>query len=182
MGRRAGNVAAAVPGGYMDRIRRLYEKYAASAYRRALFVLGPSYEDHAWDVVQESFIAIIRKMEHYEGKPIGLASILKVTTNTTINYIRREKRKLPITWLSAELVGDPNTSEGGAEREAAIREAFFRLSETERWLVTLRYLDGLSLEKIAEVVGFNRKKVAKMLARAVRKLCRAAGPPKNPAG
>ena len=95
MGRRACNVAAAVPGGYMDRIRRLYEKYAASAYRRALFVLGPAYEDHACDVVQESFLGIIRKRKNYEGKSIGLAFILKVTTNTAINYVRREKRRRP---------------------------------------------------------------------------------------
>ena len=63
-----------------------------------------------------------------------------------------------------------------------MREAFIRLGETERWLVTLRYFDGLALEKIAEVVGFNRKRVARTLERAVRKLRRAAGPPKKTDG
>ncbi len=151
-------LVAAVQRGDLAALGELYERHKALVYRTALAIVHD--EKMAEDIMQEVFLRLYR----YAGR-VNTALPLepwlyRVTVNTTYRWINRARRWLRTLhgiierWASEEAVAA--SSESVAEEHEVWRDlqrAIDALPPAHQAVVVLHYLEELSLEEIATVLG-----------------------------
>ncbi len=120
--------------------------------------------DEAMDVAQEAFVKAYRALDRFRGDSAFYTWIFRIAVNTAKNYIVSRGRRPPDADIEVE---DAEHYEGGGwlhevanpenelfkdELERAVYRALEKLPEDLRTAVTLREIDGLSYEEIAEVM------------------------------
>ncbi len=120
--------------------------------------------DEAMDVAQEAFIKAYRALDRFRGDSAFYTWIFRIAVNTAKNHIVSRGRRPPDADVEVE---DAEHFEGGGwlhevanpenelfkdELERAVYRALEKLPEDLRTAVTLREIDGLSYEEIAEVM------------------------------
>ncbi len=150
-----------VPGTGLD-VEALYRRYGPMVLRRCRQLLRD--EDEAFDVAQEVFLQLVRHRARLDDRyPSSLLN--RMATNLSLNRIRSRRR-------------DPCVSDD--ERLATIAAAtdfdspllldrlFGRHPESTRTMAVLHYLDGMTLEEVAEECGMSvagvRKRLSKLRA------------------
>jgi RNA polymerase sigma-70 factor (ECF subfamily) len=118
----------------------------------------------AQDVAQEAFIKAYRALPGFRGESAFFTWLYRIAINTAKNYVVALKRR-PIEYdldlqsperqdFSA-MLRDEDTPEGIAMQEelrATVERALVGLPEELRVAITLRELDGMSYEQIAEAM------------------------------
>lgn len=172
-------LALALQSGEEAAFDEIVTRFQGRVYAVAYRVLG-NRED-ALDVSQEVFIKVYRKIDTW--KPTGgfLPWILRMTTNHSIDSLRR-KRRYPEQALEEAFVP---TSEGASVEPASlktstdvrareiderVRRALPVLSASQREVFLLRHYEGLQLAEIAESMGCTVGSVKVHLFRALKKL------------
>jgi RNA polymerase sigma-70 factor (ECF subfamily) len=116
------------------------------------------------DVTQEAFIKAWRAIKGFRGDSAFYTWLYRIAINTAKNYLVSQGRRPPATDIEAEEA--EGTSMGVTLRENAtpeshlhadeiaitIERAVARLPEDLRTAITLREIDGLSYEEIADVM------------------------------
>lgn len=158
-------------------LQEFYDRYAPGMYRRALALL--EREADAWDAVQEAFIRIIQGGAAFRREARPMTWIYRVTTNVSLNMLR------------SRALRDVAPEEGGPEPEVdtlapvECRDFLLKLSRDldERGLTVaaLYYVDGLSQEEIAQVLGLSRKTIVREVKHIVT-LAQAIGEPRRTKG
>lgn len=116
------------------------------------------------DVTQETFIKAYRAINGFRGDSAFYTWLYRIAVNTAKNYLESLGRRPPGTDLEpegAELMeqGDPLRDVATPERHlltdeiaATVRRAIEALPADLRTAITLREIEGLSYEEIAEVM------------------------------
>ncbi len=109
------------------------------------------------DTASEVFLKVARSIHDFEGDEGSFRSWVFVIAHRTLIDERRQRSRRP------DQVAPPpdETSEGGNVEEEAVESlvtaevlaAFGRLTETQRDVLALRMVAGLSLEQTAQVLG-----------------------------
>jgi len=116
------------------------------------------------DVTQEAFIKAWRAIKGFRGDSAFYTWLYRIAINTAKNYLVSQGRRPPATDIEAEEA--EGTSMGVTLRENAtpeshlhadeiamtVERAVARLPEDLRTAITLREIDGLSYEEIADVM------------------------------
>lgn len=116
------------------------------------------------DVAQESFIKAYRAIGSFRGDSAFYTWLYRIAVNTAKNYLVAQDRRPPASDLEAN--DAENFESAGALKEISnpenlmlsdeLKRVVFRtiesLPEDLRMAITLRELDGLSYEEIAEVM------------------------------
>lgn len=157
-------------------VRRYQGRVYAVAYR-----LTGNRED-ALDVTQESLLKAYRKIDTWQPTGGFLPWLLRLTSNQSIDHIRRRKRRQHEP-LDEGFLGDTNdgdtlmpTRQTTAEEvqnneiDARVRGALHVLSPTQRTVFMLRHYEGLQLADIAQELGCTVGSVKVHLFRALKKL------------
>jgi RNA polymerase sigma-70 factor (ECF subfamily) len=120
--------------------------------------------DEARDVAQEAFIKAYRAIDRFRGDSAFYTWLYRIAINTAKNYLVASGRRPPRSDIDAQ---DAEQYEGAAglkeyatperlllkdEIQAAIAEAIDALPDDLRTAITLRELDGLSYEEIAQTM------------------------------
>src|SRR5690348_9778878 len=117
------------------------------------------------DVAQEAFIKAYRALRSFRGQSAFYTWLYRVAINTSKNYLVARKRRPPAQDIDAaepELYGhtqqmsDTDTPEALArsgEMREKVTDANQRLPADLRQAITLRELEGLSYEEIAEAMN-----------------------------
>lgn len=131
--------------------RRLYEKYGDKVFASAYRIVG---EHHAAaDLAQEIFVKIFHEMRSFKFESRFSTWLFRVTVNHAINKANEVRRHTRIhEKITREGKGDPGGTREGGPLDERIQQAIQALSPKLRAIVSLRYLDGLSYEEIAEVL------------------------------
>lgn len=115
------------------------------------------------DACQDVFV---RLLEHRERLSVRYPSSLlyRIATNVCLNRIR-DRRRRPTSEDDAALLTIASAETPGAREEAAVMldRLFGRHPVSSRTIALLHYLDGLTLEQVAEVVGLSVSGVRKRL-------------------
>ncbi len=140
-----------------DELQRLYGQLAPAIYRRARLLLGR--EADAWDVVQEVFEKMLAMGEGFRGESQPMTWAWRITTHLCLNQLRARKLREPKLHLvrSDEPTGDP----GGVEVRQLLRVWLSGLDEREQQIATLLFIDGLTQEDAADVLGLSRKTIGR---------------------
>ena len=117
----------------------------------------------AEDIVQDSFIKAFKALESFREDSSFYTWIYRITVNTSKNFLVSKKRKNEL--LNSDLSEEasyevepvetysPEDLLQATQLQKVITETFDQLGEDTRTALTLRELDGLSYEQIAEVVN-----------------------------
>lgn len=117
----------------------------------------------AEDVVQDSFIKAYKALESFREDSSFYTWIYRITVNTSKNFLVSKKRKSEL--LNSDLSEEasyeiepvetysPEDLLQATQLKKVITETIDQLGEDTRTALTLRELDGLSYEQIAEVVN-----------------------------
>ncbi|MCA6064671.1 RNA polymerase sigma factor RpoE [Thalassolituus marinus] len=118
----------------------------------------------AQDVTQEAFIKAYRALPSFRGDSQFYTWMYRIAVNTAKNYLVSKGRKTPVRDIDlddAEFFADEanmkdtETPDGLLQRDQlqkVVFDAIEALPEELRMAVTLRELEGLSYEEIAEVM------------------------------
>lgn len=124
---------------------------------------------HDWaeaqDIAQEAFVRAYRALGNFRGESAFYTWLYKITTNTAKNYLVSQGRRPPSDDVPVDdamhLEAAGKLKEGSTperelmrqEIERTVFEAVEQLPEELRTAITLREVDGLSYEEIAETMS-----------------------------
>ena len=142
---------------------------AGEFYRVAFYVLEDEAE--AEDAVQELFLKLWSGRDALDGirNPKGYG--IRVLRNLCLDRIRRSRKmETPAVLPEPEWPGRQDEAVDEKERLAKVLDAIKSLPDRQREVLTLRTLDGLSYEEIAERTGMNQLTLRVVLSQARRKI------------
>jgi RNA polymerase sigma-70 factor (ECF subfamily) len=177
-----GRLLEACQQGDREALRALFEAYKDRVFSLALRFTGE--EAAAKDVVQEVFLKLFSRIGQFRREAHFGTWLFRLVANACIDERRRRRRFLPLTAASvAQPVAALGPQERGLERQqerAAVHRAVSQLSPKLRLPILLRYLEDLSYEEIAAVLGCTKGTVASRLNRGHRELARRLRSPRGP--
>ena len=163
--------------GDMSAFEELIIQYEKKVYNVALRVL--KNPDDAMDISQEVFIKIYKNLDKFDGKASFSTWLYRITTNTCIDELRKRKGK-----ETYSIDNDIENEEGSYKREFVdnsptpeeqtiikesgneIIKAMENLSDEHRTIITLRDIEGLSYNEIADITGVSIGTVKSRISRA----------------
>jgi len=147
----------------------LVKRYQAMAYGCAYALLG-NFDD-AEELCQEAFIQAYTSLGNLKEAKKFPSWLRSITRNVCISFIR-QKRKLRSFEEAVRKRESPTPAEQCQRRELSsqLMEAVNTLSERNRLLVTLFYLDGLSYKEIGDFLEVPPNTVKVTLRRARQQL------------
>lgn len=150
--------------GEKEAFRYLVERYQAQAVGHSLAILG-NRED-ALDATQEAFVDAFQALKRFDLSRRFYPWFYVLLRNCCYKLItkRREAESIEETEIIAPREGLSN------EERIALEKALLSLSREDREIVTLKYLDGLSYDEIAEHLEIPRGTVMSRLFYARKQL------------
>jgi RNA polymerase sigma-70 factor (ECF subfamily) len=134
----------------------LFERYGAMVHRRCRDILGK--EEAALDATQDVFLRVIERGHLFRGDAAPSTWLYAMATLQCLQRLR--DRAAHSAKLDA-LASATRTALGVAVEDRLALSAFLeRQPEEVRLIVYLRYVDEMTLEEVAAVVGYSRKTVA----------------------
>lgn len=150
----------ATSSGHPD-VGALFRQHGPMVYRRALRLLGRREE--AEEATQEVFIRVMRSMDEFEGRSSITTWLYQVTTNYCLNYLRDHSRRRQ---LFAENVA---VGEGGSQASQSdllhLRRLLSEADEQQARAAVYVYIDGMSHEEAAELLGVSKRTVGNFIER-----------------
>lgn len=138
---------------YQRRLQRLISRFVRDAAE-------------AEDVTQETFIKAYRALPAFRGDSAFYTWLYRIGINTAKNYLVALKRRAPTSTLfdseesesfeGADLLQDTNTPENelmSKQVAAVVNATLMKLPDDLRTALTLREIEGLSYEEIAEIMS-----------------------------
>ncbi|HSK74810.1 MAG TPA: RNA polymerase sigma factor [Pyrinomonadaceae bacterium] len=150
--------------GEKDAFRFLVERYQKQAVGHAVAILG-NRED-ALDAVQEAFIDAFQSLQRFDRTRRFYPWFYVLLRNRCYKMTarKRETESIGETEILAAQAGLPN------EERFALEKALLSLPQEDREIITLKYLDGLSYEELAEHLQIPRGTVMSRLFYARKQL------------
>jgi RNA polymerase sigma-70 factor, ECF subfamily len=134
-----------------DAFRALYEKYGEKVFASAYRIVGEYHA--AADLVQEVFVKIHGELRNFKFESKFSTWLFRVTVNHAINRSSEGVRHARIhEKIGRDGRGDPGGTKEGRPVDDEIHRALQQLSPKLRTVISLRYLEGLSYEEIAEIL------------------------------
>lgn len=143
--------------------RELFERHGPAVYRRARQLLGSHHE--AEEALQEVFLRVISRVDLFEHRSSITTWLYQITTNLCLNRLRDGRRRDEL--LREHGVGSTPAGQapGDPSDLALVRQLLGRVGEAEATAAVHVYLDGMTHEEAAEVMGVSRRTVGNLLER-----------------
>ncbi len=160
--------------GNPDAFRSIVERYDGLVYRLAKSYLGNREE--AEEASQEIFLRIFRFLHSYRLEKAFLPWLYTVSTNhLRTRYVRMRRREERIVSANgdmpeAEGTDTPAVIVEKSEAKEALRQAMGSLPSGIQDVITLYYMEGMSVSQISSILGIGTENVKSRLHRGRRKL------------
>jgi RNA polymerase sigma-70 factor (ECF subfamily) len=147
--------------------KRAFELLVSKYQRKLMRLVLRLVHDHAEaeDVVQEAFIKAYRALPNFRGDSAFYTWLYRIGINTAKNHLVSQGRRAPTstdadvdeaeTFIDADGLRDINTPESllaSKQIAATVNSAMMTLPEELRHAITLREIEGLSYDEIAELM------------------------------
>ena len=148
--------------------KHAFELLVAKYQRKLARLIGRLVRDPAEveDVAQEAFIKAYRALPQFRGESAFYTWLYRIGVNSAKNFLMTQGRRAPTstekdaeeaeTFEEAEQLRDNNTPESVLmSRQVAetVNAAMARLPEELRTAITLREIEGMSYDEIADVMN-----------------------------
>lgn len=147
--------------------KRAFDLLVLKYQHKVLSIIGRFVRDshEAQDVAQEAFIKAFRALKNFRGDSAFYTWLYRIAVNTAKNHLVSRGRRPPTTDVDADeaeyysgsdSLKDVDTPENNLfrdELQALVHKAITELPEDLRTAVTLREMEGLSYEDIADIMA-----------------------------
>lgn len=148
--------------GDQDAFGEIVEIYKNSVYQLCFRMLGNRHE--AEDMAQEAFIRAFVNIKSFNQSLKFSTWLFRIATNLCIDRIRKKK---PDHYLDAEVAGIegltmysqipsdtplPEKELESLELKEAVQKEILKLPDKYRSAIVLKYIEGLSLNEISEIL------------------------------
>jgi len=157
-------------------ISELVNKYSERIYNLALRILR-NHED-AEDILQETFLTVIEKLNQFDGRSQFFTWIYRIATNASLMKLRKKKvvfqkmddsdnfqdsveSRVFVDWSQ-----DASLNVYDKEVKKKIDAAVNTLSDIYRSVFVLRDIEGLSIKETSEILSITQENVKIRLRRA----------------
>ena len=140
-----------------------YARSSRALWSYVYRVTGSSSD--ADDIVQDAFLRLLRADLATAEEEQWRRYLYRVASNLIVDRWRRRKRE-----DGEAMTMEPSTSTRRFQDDADIARIFSELSERDRALLWLAYVEGESHEEMASSLGVGRRSIKVMLFRARRRL------------
>ena len=166
-------VIAACQLGDRDALRTLFEIYKDRVYSIAMYSLGGT-EAMAADVTQQVFVKLMTRINQFRGQSEFTTWLYRLVVNTCRDEQRKTRRFVPLADVSIPAISgqSPRVDYTRKELSERVQAAVSQLKPKLRWPILLRYVEDLSYEEIASVLGCSKGTVASRLNRGHKALAR----------
>jgi RNA polymerase sigma-70 factor (ECF subfamily) len=175
---------ARLKAGETEAFDLLFQKYGPPLLNFINRIVGD--RDRAEDLLQETFLRVLRHLAHYRPEARFSTWIYRIATNLCYNELRTRRRHRLVSIdggggaaIESTLSGsgrksdDPHASVVLDEEVRQVEEAIRSLPENERIVLVLRFYDEHSYAEIAEILACPVGTVKSRLHAAVRRLRQA---------
>ena len=140
----------------------LFRRHREAAYRIAYRLLGNA--EDALDVVQESFIHVLRGIGSFRGQSSFRTWLFRIVTHAALDWRRcravrsaasLDAESSPEPAATGERRRSPTDEAAAADLKEAIDKALMNVSEKNRGALVLYALEGMSYKEVAEVLGIS---------------------------
>jgi RNA polymerase sigma-70 factor, ECF subfamily len=179
-----GQVIEACQQGDRDAFQSLFEAYKDKVFSIAVYSSGGD-RALAEDVTQQIFLKLFTAIRQFRGDSEFTTWLYRLVVNACLDERRRRRRLLP--WDSTVAMSNPSEKKPQERQYArlevaeAVRVAIEDLKPKFRLPILLKYIEGLSYEEIAEVMGCSKGTVASRLNRGHSQLAKRLSHLNNPA-
>ena len=156
--------------GDLEALEALYRAFEAPVYNLARRMLRNA--EDAEDVLQETFLEVVRSIGQYRGEGHLWGWIRQIAASKALMRIRREQVREADVFDEATAAGHAGHNVGQA---LDLERALQALSDTGRAVVWLHDVEGYTHEEIAEMMGKSVSFSKSQLSRAHTKLRRTLG-------
>ena len=179
-----GRVIEACQQGDRAAFQLLFETYKDKVFSIAVYSSGGDRAT-ADDVTQQIFLKLFTAIRQFRGDSEFTTWLYRLVVNACLDERRRRRRLLP--W--GETVAVRNTSDkkpqekqfARLEVQEAVQAAIGQLKPKFRLPILLKYIEGLSYDEIATVMGCSKGTVASRLNRGHSQLAKRLSHLNNPA-
>jgi RNA polymerase sigma-70 factor, ECF subfamily len=119
----------------------------------------------AQDLTSETFLTVARSAATGAVVP-SMAWLITVARNKLIDHLRRAAVEESALRVVSTTAADSNEPDGAVFERGRAMETLYRLAHQHRAVLTLRYLDGLSLAETARLLNRTEQATQALLARA----------------
>ena len=179
-----GQVIEACQQGDREAFHSLFEAYRDKVFSIAVYSSGGD-RSVAEDVTQQIFLKLFTAIRQFRGESEFTTWLYRLVVNACLDERRRRRRWLP--WGSAADMKSPHDKKPQERQYArleiseAVRSAIGELKPKFRLPILLKYIEGLSYEEIAAVMGCSKGTVASRLNRGHSQLAKRLSHLNNPA-
>ena len=163
-------------GGDMQAHESLYRQYASAVYGLAFRVVGSRAA--AEDVLQETFVEVIRKIANLRRDSEFTAWLRRIALNKSLMYLRSAWHRKARPWVSEEALAATHepaqVSAIGFSHEVQLQvdleRALERLPAITRSVLWLHDVEGYTHQEIAQLMGKTTSFSKSQVARAHQRL------------
>ncbi len=155
----------------------LYDRYIEAIYRFVFFRV--SEEQTAEDLTSHIFLKAWDNLSSYQFRGLPFrAWLFRIARNSVIDYYRTFKETTP---LEPNAVTEPDLAaevDSKVERQLQaeeIRLALRQLTEDQRQVLTLRFIEGLSTGEVAKILGKRQGAIRALQMRGLQALAEIVG-------
>lgn len=145
-------------------LSREYMRHILDTYSQTLIRLSYTYVKNmhdAEDVVQDVFVALLKRGRPFDSPEHEKAWLLRTAINKSKNLVTSARVKKTVS-LDDNANAD---TEDHSQEKSAVMEAVLSLPEKYRTVIHLFYYDGYSINEISAIVGKKPATVGTLLAR-----------------
>jgi RNA polymerase sigma factor (sigma-70 family) len=155
--------------GDTDAFGFLVDKYKGAVYALAYHKIGNHHD--AEDMAQETFLKAYQRLSTLRNTSGFAGWLYVICANCCYSWLRKRRKEketvVPLRQLSHAEVSDSSYAKYANEQiEESVREAIDALPESERTVITLHYLGGLSCQEIGRFLGVSLSAAKMRLFRA----------------
>lgn len=168
-------VIRACQQGDRDALRLVFEAYKDRVYSIAIYSLG-GYEAAAADVTQQVFLKLMTRIGQFRGDSEFTTWLYRLVVNTCLDERRKQRRFVPLAEfaLTNKTKREASQATRYARQEISghVQGAIAELKPKLRLPILLKYIEGLSYEEIAAVLGCSKGTVGSRLNRGHKALAK----------
>jgi RNA polymerase sigma-70 factor, ECF subfamily len=159
--------------GNQQDFKLLIKKYEANVFRTAIGFLHNKQD--AEDITQEVFIKVYQSLSSFNGKAAFSTWLYRITVNTSLNYLRKKKRRGFWIGLSNLLQIPSKDKQPEAiiterSEKGIIQQAIENLPEKQRLAFVLSRYEELTQRQVAEIMHTSEGAVEQLILRAKNNL------------
>ena len=151
-----------------DWVERVYEKRKQELFRFLYVLLGE--QQAAEDALQETFLKVYLHRSKYVEMQKEKAWIYKIARHTAYDMIRKCHKEFPIEKDQMNIVLEKNGPQDDLCERLLYMEMMKYLNETDREIVSLKIIAGLTHREIANILHMTTGSIKKRYERALNKL------------